>query len=106
VTQVTISLGVPRFGDRMASIGRGLTGRIAAASLVVLAILAGAATYAWMANLVPAYFGTRGWMTGLLVADLAIAMALMAMLVNWLGSLTVKVLRKYVVMYLALELLP
>jgi two-component system, NtrC family, nitrogen regulation sensor histidine kinase NtrY len=77
---VTLALGVPRFGDRMASIGRGLTGRVAAASLVVLAILAGAATYAWMANLVPAYFGTRGWMTGLLVADLVIALALAAML--------------------------
>jgi two-component system nitrogen regulation sensor histidine kinase NtrY len=64
----------------MSSIGRGLTGRIAAMSLVVLAILAGAATYAWMANLVPAYFGTRGWMTGLLVADLVIALALVAIL--------------------------
>jgi len=64
----------------MASIGRGLTGRIAAMSLVVLAILAGVATYAWIANLVPAYFGTRGWMTALLVADLVIAMALAAML--------------------------
>ncbi|MBN9090558.1 MAG: PAS domain-containing sensor histidine kinase [Reyranella sp.] len=64
----------------MSSIGRGLTGRIAAMSLVVLAILAGAATYAWMTNLVPAYFGTRGWMTALLVADLVIAVALVAML--------------------------
>jgi two-component system nitrogen regulation sensor histidine kinase NtrY len=64
----------------MASIGRGLTGRIAAMSLVVLAILAGVSTYAWIANLVPAYFGTRGWMTALLVADLVIAMALAAML--------------------------
>jgi two-component system nitrogen regulation sensor histidine kinase NtrY len=64
----------------MNSIGRGLTGRIAAMSLVVLAILAGAATYAWVANLVPAYFGTRGWMTGLLVADLVIALALVGIL--------------------------
>ena len=64
----------------MSSIGRGLTGRIAAMSLVVLAILAGLATYAWVANLVPAYFSTRGWMTALLVADLVIAMALVAML--------------------------
>ena len=77
---MTISLGVPSFGDRMSSLGRSLTGRIAAISLVVLAILAGAATYAWMANLVPAYFGTRGWMTGLLVVDLMIALALGAML--------------------------
>jgi simple sugar transport system permease protein len=29
-----------------------------------------------LAGLVPAYFGTRGWMTGLLVADLVIAVAL------------------------------
>jgi two-component system nitrogen regulation sensor histidine kinase NtrY len=77
---VTISLGVPRLGDRMSSIGRGLTGRIAAVALVVLAIMAGAATYAWMANLVPIYFGTRGWMTGLLVFDLVITLALAAML--------------------------
>ena len=77
---MTISLSAPRFGDRMSSIGRSLTGRIAAVTLVVLAILAGTATYAWMANLVPGYFGTRGWMTGLLVFDLVIALALMAML--------------------------
>jgi len=77
---VTISLSAPRFGDRMSSIGRGLTGRIAAITLVVLALLAGAATYAWMANLVPRYFGTRGWMTGLLVFDLVIVLTLAAML--------------------------
>ena len=64
----------------MSSVGRGLTGRIAAASLAVLAFVAGTATYAWLAGLVPAYFGTRGWMTGLLVADLVIAMALVALL--------------------------
>src|ERR1700761_308926 len=64
----------------MGSIGRRLTGRIAAVVLVVLAILAGAATYAWMANLVPGYFGTRGWMTALLVVDLVITLALAAML--------------------------
>jgi two-component system nitrogen regulation sensor histidine kinase NtrY len=80
VTKVTISLSAPRFGDRMSSIGRSMTGRIAAIMLVVLAILAGTATYAWMANLVPAYFGTRGWMTGLLVFDLVVALVLVAML--------------------------
>ena len=57
---MTDSLGVPRLGDRMSSVGRGLTGRIAAASLAVLAFVAGTATYAWLAGLVPAYFGTRG----------------------------------------------
>jgi len=71
----------------MSSIGRGLTGRIAAASLVVLAILAGTATYAWMTNLVPAYFGTRGWMTALLVFDLVIAMALVAMLAGRIAQI-------------------
>ncbi|HEY4168157.1 MAG TPA: HAMP domain-containing protein, partial [Reyranella sp.] len=80
MTKVTISLSAPRFGDRMSSIGRSLTGRIAAITLVVLAILAGTATYAWMANLVPGYFGTRGWMTGLLVFDLVIVLTLAAML--------------------------
>jgi two-component system nitrogen regulation sensor histidine kinase NtrY len=79
---LTDSLSVPRFGDRMGSLGRSLTGRVAAASLAVLAFLAGAATYAWLAGLVPAYFGTRGWMTGLLVADLVIALALAALLVG------------------------
>ena len=64
----------------MSSIGRSLTGRIAAITLVVLAILAGTATYAWMANLVPGYFGTRGWMTGLLIFDLVIVLTLAAML--------------------------
>jgi len=64
----------------MSSIARGLTGRSAAASLAVLAVIAGAATYAWLAGLVPAYFNTRGWMTALLGADLVIAMGLVAML--------------------------
>src|SRR5262245_23784058 len=77
---VTASLGVSRFGDRMNAIGRSLGGRVAAASLAVLAILAGAATYAWLAGLVPAAFVTTGWMTGLLVADLVIATALVVVL--------------------------
>jgi len=64
----------------MNAIGRSLIGRVAAASLAVLAFLAGAATYAWLANLVPASFGTPGWITGLLVADLVIATALVAVL--------------------------
>ncbi len=64
----------------MGAIGRGLTGRIAAVSLAVLAIAAGAATYAWFAGLVPAAIGTSGWMTGLLVADLVVALALVAVL--------------------------
>ena len=77
---VTASLSVSRFGDRMNAIGRSLGGRVAAASLAVLAILAGAATYAWLAGLVPAAFVTTGWMTGLLVADLVIATALVVVL--------------------------
>jgi len=64
----------------MSSIARGLTGRTAAASLAILAVIAGAATYAWLAGLVPAYFNTRGWMTVLLGTDLVIALALVAML--------------------------
>ena len=49
---MTLSLGVPRLGDTMGSIGRGLTGRIAAASLAVLAIIAGAATFDFTSNCV------------------------------------------------------
>src|SRR6185369_1635002 len=71
----------------MGSIARGLTGRIAALSLALLAILAGGATYAWLAGLVPAYFSTRGWMTGLLVADLVLAVALVALLAGRLTKL-------------------
>jgi len=48
--------------------------------LAVLAILAGAATYAWLAGFAPLSFNTRGWITGLLVADLVIAVALVALL--------------------------
>ena len=77
---MSTALGVSRLGDTMNAIGRSLTGRIAAASLAALAILAGAATYAWLAGLMPAAFGTRNWMTGLLVADLVIAIALVAVL--------------------------
>ncbi|MGH8733481.1 MAG: hypothetical protein ACREVB_07345, partial [Burkholderiales bacterium] len=49
-------------------------------SLAVLAMMAGAATYAWLAGFVPTALNTRGWMTGLLVADLVIALALAALL--------------------------
>lgn len=77
---MTTSLSVSRFSDRLSGFGRALTGRVAAVSLALLAFLAGAATYAWLAGFVPAYFGTRGWMTALLVADLVIAMALVATL--------------------------
>jgi two-component system nitrogen regulation sensor histidine kinase NtrY len=59
---------------------RGLTGRFGAVSLAVLAMLAGAATYAWLAGLTPVAFSTPGWITGLLVADLVIAVTLVALL--------------------------
>jgi two-component system nitrogen regulation sensor histidine kinase NtrY len=49
-------------------------------SLAVLAMFAGAATYAWLAGFVPTALNTRGWITGLLVADLVIAVALVALL--------------------------
>jgi two-component system nitrogen regulation sensor histidine kinase NtrY len=77
---VAASLRVSRFGNTMNAIGRSLAGRVAAMSLAVLAIVAGAATYAWLAGLVPAAFVTTGWMTGLLVADLVIATALVVVL--------------------------
>jgi two-component system, NtrC family, nitrogen regulation sensor histidine kinase NtrY len=67
-------------GDAMSAVRRGLGGRTAAVSLAVLAILAGAATYAWLAGFAPSSFNTRGWITGLLVADLVIAVALVALL--------------------------
>jgi two-component system nitrogen regulation sensor histidine kinase NtrY len=64
----------------MGAVVRGLSGRAAAVSLALLAILAGAATYAWLAGFAPSAFNTRGWITGLLVADLVIAVALVALL--------------------------
>ncbi|SEP47235.1 two-component system, NtrC family, nitrogen regulation sensor histidine kinase NtrY [Rhodospirillales bacterium URHD0017] len=64
----------------MATVARRLGGRAAAVSLAVLAMLAGAATYAWLAGFVPTALSTRGWITGLLVADLVIAVALVALL--------------------------
>ncbi|MBS0539484.1 MAG: HAMP domain-containing protein [Proteobacteria bacterium] len=64
----------------MTAVGRGLSGRVAAGSLAALAALAGALTWAWLAGFVPAAFGTSGWMTGLLVADLLIAVTLVAVL--------------------------
>ena len=64
----------------MAAVARRLGGRAAAVSLAVLAILAGSATYAWLAGFVPTALNTRGWITGLLVADLVIAVALVALL--------------------------
>ena len=73
---MTAALGVSRLGDRMSKVLRSLSGRVAAVSLAILAIAAGTATYAWLAGFVPESFSTRGWMTGLLVADLVIAIAL------------------------------
>ena len=63
-----------------AAVARRLGGRTAAVSLAVLAMFAGAATYAWLAGFVPTALNTRGWITGLLVADLVIAVALVALL--------------------------
>jgi two-component system nitrogen regulation sensor histidine kinase NtrY len=77
---VTAALGVSRLGDATAAVARRLGGRAAAVSLAVLAIMAGAATYAWLAGFVPTALNTRGWITGLLVADLVIAVALVALL--------------------------
>lgn len=77
---MTAPLGAPRLGDTASAMLRGLSGRFAAVSLAVLAIVAGAVTYAWLAGLVPAAFGTLGWITALLVADLVIAIALVAVL--------------------------
>jgi two-component system, NtrC family, nitrogen regulation sensor histidine kinase NtrY len=84
---VTNSLGGSRLGDAMTAVGRGLTGRIAAVSLAGLAVLAGAATYAWLAGFAPAAFGTTGWMTGLLVADLVVAVALVGVMAGRLTQL-------------------
>ncbi len=70
MTELTAALGVSRLGDAMGAVVRGLSGRAAAVSLALLAILAGAATYAWLAGFAPSAFNTRGWITGLLVAEL------------------------------------
>ena len=80
MTIVTAALSVSRLGDATAAVARRLGGRAAAVSLAVLAMLAGAATYAWLAGFVPTALNTRGWITGLLVADLVIAVALVALL--------------------------
>jgi len=80
VTLLTDSLSVSRFGEKMNAAGRALTGRFAAVSLAMLAIVAGVTTYAWLTGFAPATFSTTGWMTGLLVADLVVATALVAVL--------------------------
>ena len=50
---MTAALGGSRLGDAMSAVRRGLGGRTAALSLAVLAIMAGAATYAWLAARYP-----------------------------------------------------
>jgi two-component system nitrogen regulation sensor histidine kinase NtrY len=77
---VTIALGGPRLGDVMGAVRRGLSGRSAPVLLAVLAMLAGAATYAWLAGFAPKSLNTSGWITGLMVADLVIAVALVALM--------------------------
>ena len=74
------ALSGSRLSDTVNAVLRGLSGRVAAASLAVLAIVAGAVTYAWLAGFLPEAFVTRGWMTGLLVADLVIAIVLASVL--------------------------
>jgi two-component system nitrogen regulation sensor histidine kinase NtrY len=64
----------------MSAIRRGLSGRAATASLAVLAIVAGVATYAWLAGFWPGPFNTPAWINGLLVADLVIAVLLGALM--------------------------
>ena len=76
---MTAALGVSRLGDRLGAVGRVLAGRVAAIALAALAVLAGATTYGWLAGFLPSQFATGGWLTGLLVADLVIALALVAM---------------------------
>ena len=66
--------------NRFSAIGRALSGRAASVALAAFAILAGAATYAWLAGLVPGPLQTGGWITGLLVADLVVAVTLVAVL--------------------------
>ena len=77
---MTAALGVSRLGVITNAVRRGLSGRAAAVSLGVLALVAGAATYMWMAGFAPAALNTRSWFNGLLVADLVIAVALVAVL--------------------------
>lgn len=77
---MTAALSVRRLGDIRGAVLRGLSGRASAVSLALLAMLAGTATYAWLAGFAPVAFNTRGWITGLLVADLVIAVALVALL--------------------------
>ena len=76
----TAALGGSRWSNLFNTVGRGLGGRFAAVSLALLAGLAVAVTYAWFTGLTPASFATQGWMTTLLVADLVIAVALVAVL--------------------------
>src|SRR5262249_9425981 len=78
--KVTAALGGSRLGDAMSAVRRGLSGRVAPVLLAVLAALAGASTYAWFAGLAPSSLNTRAWGTGLLVADLVIAVALSALM--------------------------
>jgi two-component system nitrogen regulation sensor histidine kinase NtrY len=83
------ALKASRIGDFLGVIGRSLTGRGSAVALAVLAIGAGATTYAWFTGLAPAAFGTRGWMTALLVADLVIAVGLLSVMAVRLTQLWV-----------------
>ncbi|MBV8186190.1 MAG: PAS domain-containing sensor histidine kinase [Alphaproteobacteria bacterium] len=77
---MTVALGGARFGDVMGTVRRGLSSRVAPVMLAVLAMLAGTATYAWLAGFAPKSLNTPGWITGLLVADLVIAVALVALM--------------------------
>ncbi|MFO1080803.1 MAG: PAS domain-containing sensor histidine kinase [Reyranellaceae bacterium] len=71
----------------MATVRRGLNGRVVPVLLALLAMLAGASTYAWFAGLAPSAMNTPGWGTGLLVADLVIAVALVALMAGRLTQL-------------------
>src|SRR4029453_13759367 len=56
----TAAVGVSPLGEATAAVARRLGGRAAAVSLAVLAMLAGAATYSWLAGFVPPALRPRG----------------------------------------------
>jgi len=65
----------------LSRVGQLFTGRVAALALVVLAMAAGALTYAAFGGLLPMTFANRWFVGGLLAADIVIAIGLAAVVV-------------------------
>ncbi|MCW5747764.1 MAG: two-component sensor histidine kinase, partial [Alphaproteobacteria bacterium] len=85
-----MSVDAPPSRSVVRSIGRLFTSRAMAYGLAVLAIVAGALTYAAVTGLLPLHFASTRFVRALFLADVAIVLALAAVVVARLARAVVE----------------